>query len=77
MSAGKITEPMPTFHKACLRPLEWEIQCPVCAETMIVDACENNDAASWHADNGDQFPACDKCGALIEVMPVQVVNFSV
>jgi hypothetical protein len=65
----------PVFHKARLKPLEWKIDCPVCENVILVEACENNDA-SWHGDNGDQFPQCDNCGALIEALPVQVVDFA-
>lgn len=63
----------PVFLKARLKPLDWQVDCPACGNVVLVDACENNDA-SWHADNGDQFPVCDECGALIEVLPVQVVD---
>ncbi len=63
----------PVLHKALLKPLDWHVDCPACGNVILVDACENDDA-SWHADNGDQFPQCGECGALIEVMPVQVVG---
>lgn len=66
---SKTTEPR--AQKARLKPLDWQVDCPACGEVILVDACENNDA-SWHADNGDQFPVCPECGTLIEVTPVQV-----
>lgn len=69
------TTALPTFHKARLKPLDWQVDCPACGNVILVDACENNDA-SWHADNGDQFPECGECGAHIEVLPVQVVEFT-
>ena len=61
------------FMKARLKPLDWQVDCPKCGNVILVDACENNDG-SWHADNGGQFPQCDECDALIEVLPVQVVD---
>jgi transcription elongation factor Elf1 len=65
----------PVALKARLKPLDWQVDCPGCGNVILVDACENNDA-SWHADIGDQFPVCDECGVLIEVLPVQVVGVS-
>lgn len=65
--------PLPTFHKARLKPLDWHVECPCCGEVILVDACENNDA-SFHADNGDQFTQCGECGEHIEVTPVQIVE---
>ena len=61
------------FLQARLMPLQWYVNCPACGNVILVDACEN-DEASWHADNGDQFPQCDECAALIEVLSVQVVD---
>jgi transcription elongation factor Elf1 len=70
-----IEPPLPTFHKARLKPLDWQVDCPCCGTVILVDACENDDA-SWHADGTDQFPECDECGALIEVLSVQIVEIS-
>lgn len=66
---------LPTFQKATLKPHEWRVDCPCCGDAILVDAVENNDA-SWHADNGDQFIQCGRCQEFIEVLPVQVVGFA-
>lgn len=67
----EIQEP---FQKARMMPAEWFVQCPCCGNQIIIDACENDDG-SWHADNGDQFPRCEECDALIEVLPVIVMDY--
>ena len=64
----------PIFHAARLVPLTWKVDCPVCETEVEIEVCAKDDG-SFQGDGADQFPQCPECDSLIEVMPVQVLDF--
>jgi hypothetical protein len=61
------------FHKALLRPASWMVECPICGSEVEVEA-QDDDYGAWGGREQDQFPECSECHALIEVVPVKIVE---
>lgn len=65
------------FRRSPMVPTAWAVRCPCCEEMIEIDdtdVSEDGDTFSIDPVTGSQFVKCEKCGDLIEIVPVVVTR---